>query len=124
MPSAVSTADGPLPNANRLHENLLFCRVFSSPLGIAIGAVDILASFTEIDDRSPCILLPVQTDSWCLRHMAGASLKVEFLQYPFTLAIGFLDSYRMLRSDKAQPREEQLTMANADSTHASGAFAS
>ena len=40
--------------------------------------------------------------------MAGASLKVEFLQYPFTLTIGFLDSCRMLRSDNAQPREEQL----------------
>ena len=38
----------------------------------------------------------------------GASLKVEFLQYPFTLTIGFLDSCRMLRSDNAQSREEQL----------------
>jgi hypothetical protein len=56
--------------------------------------------------------------------MAGASLKVEFQQYPFTRTIGFLDSCRMLRSDNAQPREEQLTMANGDSTHASGAFAS
>jgi hypothetical protein len=51
-------------------------------------------------------------------------LKVEFLRYPFTLAIGFLDSCRMLRSDNAQPREEQLTMADGDSTLASGAFAS
>ena len=56
--------------------------------------------------------------------MAGACLKVEFLQYPFTLAIGFLDSCRMLRTDSTRPREEQLTMANPDSTHASGAFAS
>jgi hypothetical protein len=56
--------------------------------------------------------------------MAGACLKVEFLQYPFTLAIGFLDSCRMLRSNNAQPPEEQSTMANGDSTHASGAFAS
>jgi hypothetical protein len=75
-------------------------------------------------DGSPCIQLPVQTDSWCLRHMAGADIKVEFLPYPFTLAIGFLDSYRMLRSNNAQPREEQLTMANGDNTHAWGAFAS
>jgi hypothetical protein len=75
-------------------------------------------------DGSPCILLPVQTDSWCLRHMAGADIKVEFLQYPFTLTIGFLDSCPMLRSENAQPREEQLTMAKADTTHASGRFAS
>ena len=44
--------------------------------------------------------------------MAGASLKVEFLQYPFTLTIGFLDPCRMLRSDDAQPREEQLRSSN------------
>jgi hypothetical protein len=56
--------------------------------------------------------------------MAGACLKIEFLQYPFTLAIGFLDSCRMLGSGNARPREEQLTMANGDRAHASGAFAS
>jgi hypothetical protein len=56
--------------------------------------------------------------------MAGASLKVAFLQYPFTLAVGFLDSYRMLRTDSTRPREEQLTMANGDNTNASGTFAS
>src|ERR687890_1665155 len=40
--------------------------------------------------------------------MAGASLKAEFLQHSLTLTVGFLDSCRMLRSDNAQPREEQL----------------
>jgi hypothetical protein len=40
-------------------------------------------------DRSPYILLPVQTDSWCLRRMAGADIKVEFLQYRFTLILEF-----------------------------------
>jgi hypothetical protein len=67
---------------------------------------------------------PRDRESRDLRSMAGASLKVEFLQYPFTLAIGFLDSYRMLRSDSTRPREEQLTMANGDNTNASGTFAS
>ena len=56
--------------------------------------------------------------------MAGVSLKVVFPHYPFMLTIGFLDSCRMLRPDNAQPREEQLTMANGDGTLASGAFAS
>jgi hypothetical protein len=46
--SWVSTASGPLPTANRLHENLLFCRSFSSSLVMAVGAVGILASFTMI----------------------------------------------------------------------------
>jgi hypothetical protein len=40
-------------------------------------------------DGSPCIQLPVQTDSWCLRHMAGADIKVEFLPYPLTLILDF-----------------------------------
>jgi hypothetical protein len=56
--------------------------------------------------------------------MAGACLKVEFLQYPFTLAIGILNSCRMLRSDSTRPREEQPTMANGDNTNVSGTFAS
>ena len=44
--------------------------------------------------------------------MAGASLKVVFLQYPFTLTVGFLDSCRMLHSDNAQPRDEQHAQVN------------
>lgn len=67
---------------------------------------------------------PRVRESRSVRHMAGASLKAEFLQYSYTLTIGFLDSCRMLRSDNARPREEQLTMANGDGTHAYGAFAS
>jgi hypothetical protein len=50
--------------------------------------------------------------------MAGASLKVGFLRYPFALPIGFLDSCRMLRSDDARPREEQPTTTNGNGTHA------
>jgi hypothetical protein len=37
------------------------------------------------------------TYSCCLRHIAGASPMIEFLRYPFTLTVGFLDSYRMLQ---------------------------
>ena len=51
-------------------------------------------------------------------------VSVRSLQYPVTLTIGILNSCRMLHPDDTQPREEQLTMANGDSTHASGAFAS
>jgi hypothetical protein len=42
------------------------------------------------------------------RPIQPPSLKVELLQYPFTLTIGFLDSCRILRSDNAQPQEEHM----------------
>jgi hypothetical protein len=67
---------------------------------------------------------PEDRESRGLRPMAGANLKVAFLQYPFTLAIGFLDSYGMLRTDSTRLWEEQLTMANGDNADASGTFAS
>jgi hypothetical protein len=41
-------------------------------------------------------------------RIRGARLKVRFLLHPFTLAVGYLDLYRMLHSDDTQPREEQL----------------
>ena len=44
--------------------------------------------------------------------MARVGLKVEFLQYPFTLTVGFLDSCRMLRSDNANRGRSNYAQVN------------
>ena len=51
-------------------------------------------------------------------------MKVEFLQYPFTLILEFWVHAVCCAQTLPDRGREQLTMANGDNAHASGAFAS